>query len=183
MDQGKPVPTLCTFILFVLLLPVSPQCKMSTADECKVAYPVPGHTWMGLGFDIVRMQSTRGMVVNVDALKEANGSCTLCSGPDLLKNPAQILPLTVTAWKFAPECQLELSAALVPSVSHLALKNAQIVHGTWQELGLPDHKGRYPDIDIVYRGSHSESVKFARQESLKDRNQFIRHEIACKKYR
>ncbi|XP_066486489.1 perforin-1-like [Tiliqua scincoides] len=184
MHKGNPNSAACMFLLFLLLTPVSPQCRSGTADECKKAGFVPGHNLAGQGFDITTMERRKGKIVDMEQWEKTDGTCTLCRNTWLEGKPFQRLPLAAIEWKASIACKREVIDSVEHSVSSVAEMAEKDVHNAWKRgLDLPAVPQSPINAQWVWAGSHSDILKFSRRLSLEDKYIFIRHETLCKYYR
>lgn len=74
-----PAAMLSSFLLLVFL-PLCLGCQTSSFTECQKVPFVPGHNLVGEGFDVVKLQTSGALVVNVKdyMVGGAQGNCTVC---------------------------------------------------------------------------------------------------------
>lgn len=70
---------LSSFLLLVFLPPCL-GCQTSSFTECQKVPFVPGHNLVGEGFDVVKLQTSGALVINMKdyMVGGAQGNCTVC---------------------------------------------------------------------------------------------------------
>uniref|UniRef100_A0A3B5RD98 Perforin-1-like n=1 Tax=Xiphophorus maculatus TaxID=8083 RepID=A0A3B5RD98_XIPMA len=103
-----PDSTSALLLLSVLLVHSSVlSCRIGTQSECDAAPFVPGHKMVGKGFDIVRLQIKRALVINVKTYLNPRETCILCSNP-LQNHTYQKLPSSVVDWSASSQCSADI---------------------------------------------------------------------------
>uniref|UniRef100_A0A3B5R1C1 Perforin-1-like n=1 Tax=Xiphophorus maculatus TaxID=8083 RepID=A0A3B5R1C1_XIPMA len=99
----------CSLLLLSVLLVHSSvlSCRIGTQSECDAAPFVPGHKMVGKGFDIVRLQIKRALVINVKTYLNPRETCILCSNP-LQNHTYQKLPSSVVDWSASSQCSADI---------------------------------------------------------------------------
>lgn len=184
MPKGGPASAACVFFLFLLLTPVSPQCRTATADECKKSREfIPGHDLASRGFDITRLKHSQYNVFDFSEWKNQDGSCTLCENPLLQGKPLQRLPLAITDWKANVSCQQKVQYSVALSCISLAnLMTELIVRSDWKkELDVDVDPSTY--TQFAAEGSIAKWVSFCRQKIEEDKYIFLLHHVSCSYYK
>uniref|UniRef100_A0A3B5Q0Q2 Perforin-1-like n=1 Tax=Xiphophorus maculatus TaxID=8083 RepID=A0A3B5Q0Q2_XIPMA len=114
-----PDSTSALLLLSVLLVHSSVlSCRIGTQSECDAAPFVPGHKMVGKGFDIVRLQIKRALVINVKTYLNPRETCILCSNP-LQNHTYQKLPSSVVDWSASSQCSADIISSYHTTVSSL----------------------------------------------------------------
>ncbi|XP_063159135.1 perforin-1-like [Candoia aspera] len=168
--------------LLLFLTRVSPQCQISTADECqKNKNFVPGYGLAGEGFDITTLEKKEAKVLDLNRWRRADGTCTLCQNPLLEGKPLQRLPLAATDWVVNVLCQRKVHASLESSGINVLQAAASDVKNNWKVgLDVPIKPGIHGQVALA--GSHSKMADFTMEKSNQDKYTFASHEVSCSYY-
>ncbi|XP_013769972.1 perforin-1.3 [Pundamilia nyererei] len=167
---------LSSFLLLVFL-PLCLGCQTSSFTECQKVPFVPGHNLVGEGFDVVKLQTSGALVVNVKdyMVGGAQGNCTVCH--NRLLNQIQKLPVSVLDWRIKVQCEHSLSSKLFESSQSVMKERSSSLGVSWKVgLGIKGIAG------VAIGGSHSMSSTFAESRSRSDKFSFTSHEFKCKYY-
>uniref|UniRef100_A0A3B5PVQ4 Perforin-1-like n=1 Tax=Xiphophorus maculatus TaxID=8083 RepID=A0A3B5PVQ4_XIPMA len=153
-------------LLSVLLVHSSVlSCRIGTQSECDAAPFVPGHKMVGKGFDIVRLQIKRALVINVKTYLNPRETCILCSNP-LQNHTYQKLPSSVVDW----------SKNMAPCLTPYKI----LVLSEFHQFGLEIEKALFDNFDVG--GTGYNAYKFAKQQIEEDRYIFSTHSVTCNHY-
>ncbi|XP_069838437.1 perforin-1-like [Dendropsophus ebraccatus] len=176
---------LCLFFWILLLYHEKPSmsspilkygCRPGTAQECKEAKFVPGHTLLGEGINIVTMEATASFLLD---LQEVGEKCTVCDNPHN-NNVLQKLPKAMVDWRPGSSCSREIKGSVTHSTVSVAEEATSIVENNWK-VGL--------NVDVLVvktrravGGSHSRMATFANSKSVTDSYSFLSHNLDCSFY-
>lgn len=182
MSKGNHTFAACKF-LFFLLMPVSPQCRTGTDDECQENRDfVPGHNMAGEGIDITTLERKGAKVLDTNQWQKPDGSCTLCSNPFLEGKPLQRLPLVGADWEAKVFCQRKVHTSLQESGISVVRAAGLDVKNDWK-VGLDVLVKPQVHAQVALAGSHSKMADFSADKSNQDKYSFASHEVSCSYYR
>ncbi|XP_040296208.1 perforin-1-like [Bufo bufo] len=151
-------------------------CRPGTAEECKDAKFVPGHTLLGEGIDIVTMKSTGSFLLD---LQEVGEKCAVCDNPHN-KNVLQKLPKALVDWRPETSCYRNIQSLTSTSTVSVANEATSEVENDWKVgLKLNIHMA---NLNIAVGGSHSQMTKFADSKSSTDNYNFLSQKLECAFY-
>uniref|UniRef100_A0A3B5QU49 Perforin-1-like n=1 Tax=Xiphophorus maculatus TaxID=8083 RepID=A0A3B5QU49_XIPMA len=134
-------------LLSVLLVHSSVlSCRIGTQSECDAAPFVPGHKMVGKGFDIVRLQIKRALVINVKTYLNPRETCILCSNP-LQNHTYQKLPSSVVDWSASSQCSADIISSYHTTVSSLIKAYTSQDTNDWT-FGLEIEKALFDNFDV-----------------------------------
>ncbi|XP_060709510.1 perforin-1-like [Hemiscyllium ocellatum] len=174
-----PLKLGCFLLLCLLSQEALSACMTSSASQCQNAGFVPGARLAGLGYDVVTLQNKAAFVIDVNAWRSANGTCTLCQNGHL-GNANQRLPISLVDWHTLSSCPPSLSSQLYRSAAELAKSATTAVSNDWRgDLDLRTQSG---SSDVVLAGSKSRLVEFSTSHSRRDHHSFTSHQFQCTYY-
>ncbi|XP_023190288.1 perforin-1-like [Xiphophorus maculatus] len=174
-----PDSTSALLLLSVLLVHSSVlSCRIGTQSECDAAPFVPGHKMVGKGFDIVRLQIKRALVINVKTYLNPRETCILCSNP-LQNHTYQKLPSSVVDWSASSQCSADIISSYHTTVSSLIKAYTSQDTNDWT-FGLEIEKALFDNFDVG--GTGYNAYKFAKQQIEEDRYIFSTHSVTCNHY-
>ncbi|GCC18643.1 hypothetical protein chiPu_0022115 [Chiloscyllium punctatum] len=174
-------PLVCLLLLSLAARGARGVCETGSAHECQAAEFVPGAQLAGEGYDVVTLRTTGAFVVDVDAWRNANGSCVLCRN-ELLGGARQRLPLALVDWRAQSSCRRALSSQLYRSAAELVETADSALTNDWRaDLRLPVRPNA--GVQLVLAGSHSKVVTFGTDRARSDRYSFTSQGFQCLYYR
>ncbi|XP_069838436.1 perforin-1-like [Dendropsophus ebraccatus] len=149
------------------------MCRPGTAQECKEAKFVPGHTLLGEGINIVTMEATGSSLLD---LQEVGEKCTVCDNPHN-NNVLQKLPKAMADWRPVSLCTRDIQGSVLRSPVSVANYVTSMVQNDWT-VGL--------NVQINSRtavgGSRSRMAQFADSKRVSDSYSFLSHKLECSLY-
>lgn len=110
-----------SFFLLLVFLPLCLGCQTSSFTECQKVPFVPGHNLVGEGFDVVKLQTSGALVVNVKdyMVGGVQGNCTVCH--NRLLNQVPPLPKLFQQFQSCCCCSAhsQRNAVLLPQMQKL----------------------------------------------------------------
>ncbi|KAJ6652124.1 hypothetical protein lerEdw1_013164 [Lerista edwardsae] len=183
MPKGNHASAACTFLLFFLLMPVSPHCRTGTAGECQENEEfVPGHNLAGEGIDITTLGRKGAKLLDMTQWQKPDGTCTLCQNPLLEGKPLQRLPLACADWEANVACQRKVHTSLQASGLSVVQAAGSDVKNDWK-VGLDVQVKPQVNTQLALAGSHSKMADFSADKSSQDKYSFASHEVSCSHYR
>ncbi|KAG8431184.1 hypothetical protein GDO86_019292 [Hymenochirus boettgeri] len=159
--------------------PLTYACHPAKASECKKHPFVPGHSLLGLGFNVVTLKRTGAYNIDIHSYLDQEQTCTLCSNPHR-KNAKQKLPRAIQDWRPYTSCSKKVTSESTRSSLSMAQEASSGVQNDWKAgLELQHHAG---NAKLVLAGSQSEVTKFTEGKSNQDRYSFLRHQLRCLYY-
>ncbi|CAN2390392.1 Perforin 1 (pore forming protein) [Pristimantis euphronides] len=150
-------------------------CRPGTAEECKDAKFVPGHTLLGEGIDIVTMETTGSFLID---LQEVGEKCSVCMNPHI-NNVLQKLPKALVDWRPEASCSRNVLSIMARSQISVANEATSVVQNDWK-VGLNlDIKAK---VKLAVGGSHSKMAKYADNKIRTDKYNFMSHKFECAFY-
>lgn len=182
MQKGSPTLVVWMVFLFLFLAPVSPQCRIGTAQECQITLQfVPGLQYGIYGIDITKLDVTFNELMDLSKWKNTNGDCTLCDNPLLKK--AQKLPLALTNWRANISCQQKVQQlALHSEISVANAITKLIVKNDWTtDLDLDMNLSA--NSERAFAGSQFFFTTVAEDCMSEDEYIFLLHHFSCSYYK
>uniref|UniRef100_A0A667XA62 Uncharacterized protein n=1 Tax=Myripristis murdjan TaxID=586833 RepID=A0A667XA62_9TELE len=134
---------------------------------------VPGHSFLGQGFDLVRMQHSASLVFDTQT---HTNTCMLCQNT-LMGNEYQKWPSIMSFWG-AENSQCTFSSSLYLSVGSLVEGvMSPVVDNAWRkDLGLEGSSSQ----QLV--GSRSTVASYALAWARSDQSLFTLHQLSCSEF-
>ncbi|KAE8578150.1 hypothetical protein XENTR_v10023358, partial [Xenopus tropicalis] len=159
--------------------PLTYGCQPAKGDECIKSTFIPGHSLLGIGFDIVTLKRTEAYVIDMHRFSGKNKKCRVCNNPHK-NNARQKLPLAIADWRPYSSCSRKITSDVSRSSVSLAEDASSGVQNDWKaglELQAP-----VGNVKAVLAGSHSQLAKFVESKTNRDRYSFLRHQLKCLYY-
>ncbi|OCT59068.1 perforin-1 [Xenopus laevis] len=156
--------------------PLTYDCRLAKGDECIKLTFIPGHSLLGMGFDIVTLKRTEAYVVDMHRFSGKNKKCMVCNNPHK-NNARQKLPFAIADWRPYSSCSRKITSEVSRSSVSLAEDAASGVQNDWKaglELQAPVGNAK-----LVLAGSQSQLAKFTESKTNRDRYSFLRHQLKC----
>ncbi|XP_069838372.1 perforin-1-like [Dendropsophus ebraccatus] len=150
-------------------------CRSGTAQECKEAKFVPGHTLLGEGINIVNMETTGSFLLD---LQEVGEQCVLCNNPhnnDVL----QKLPKALVDWRPETSCSRDIQSLVSRSTVSVAEESTSSVQNDWK-VGL--NLNIVVNVKTALGGSRSQTAKYAESKTVTDNYSFLSQKLECAFY-
>ncbi|KAJ6651357.1 hypothetical protein lerEdw1_021046 [Lerista edwardsae] len=184
MHKGVPFSAACMCLLFLLLTPVSPQCRTGTVDECnRIAEHLPGLDYAERGIDITSLHYTTYRTMDLLEWRTTGGGCTFCENPLLEEKPLYKLPLAVVDWQANISCQQKVQRYVPQSVISVAEMMTELsVKNDWKtELDVAVNSS--PNAQLILAGSDDYFTSFIEEKSSQDEYIFLLHHASCSYYK
>ncbi|XP_077475161.1 perforin-1-like isoform X2 [Stigmatopora argus] len=169
----------CAALALCLIHRARASCTRGGPAECLRAETVPGGTLAGEGFDVTRMERKGAFVLDMNAWRRKDKSCTLCVNP-FAEKAKQRLPLSVVDWRAQQVCGSKVAGAIHRSSEALVDSSSSTVENNWKSsLGL--------DVDkfatkVMMAATQSKLAQYSLEKTKSDRFTFSSQELSCQFY-
>ncbi|XP_077589951.1 perforin-1-like [Stigmatopora nigra] len=156
-----------------------PSCTEGGPAECQRAEVAPGSTLAGEGFDVTRMERTGAFVLDMNAWRRKDKSCTLCVNP-FADKAKQKVPLAVVDWRAQQICEAKVAGAVHRSGESLVQSSDSTVENNWKSgLGLDVDKH---GVKVMLAATRSKLAQYSLEKTKSDKFAFSSQELSCQFY-
>ncbi|KAM4598199.1 perforin-1-like isoform 1-T2 [Polymixia lowei] len=169
----------CAGLMLSLLQCCHQSCTTGTANQCKEAEFAPSINLAGEGFDITKMKRKGAFVIDMNAWKHKDNTCTLCTNP-YMEGKRQKLPLSVVDWRSNQLCKMKVSSKLHRSSESLVTSSSSSVENNWKfnlDVDLGKRSG-----SLMLAGTQSKLADYSMEKTKNDKFSFTSHSMSCEYY-